>query len=37
MEKVVGIAPRVSFDYWDPKIEWKKFEKIDEELSKNAA
>ena len=37
MEKFVGIAPRVSFDYWHPKIEWKKFEKIDEELSKNAA
>ncbi len=37
MEKAVGVPPRVSFDFWHPKIEWNRFEKIDEELSKNAA
>ena len=37
MEKVVGIAPMVSLEYWEPKNVWNKFEKINLELSKNAA
>ena len=37
MEKFVGIAPRVSFDYWHPKIEWNRFEKIDFELGSRVA
>jgi hypothetical protein len=37
MEKIVGIAPMLSFERWNPKMVWNKFEEIDLEFSKSVA
>ena len=37
MQKIVGIAPMLSFERWNPKMVWNKFEQIDLEFSKSVA